>query len=288
MHSLINLVPRKHSNGKPYYQARFFDKSGKLIKSVSFSDIESRAEAYLYAREKMEQILTPAMPKEEIEQYGILTLEEVQRILELPDKNPDEARNTLIALLGITCGLGVSEICNLKRDHVLANDMILIKTPNNGYRIIPFIRNVKGRLNRFHSKSRYVIPNLRNIDKPCNPTSISRGLSVVLSKIGIGKERNIVPSVLQETFITLLVSCRLKSSNGRMKIDKKDLDYLCGFGRPITVLPKGMKNSFVWEMCCLMINLENWEYNPSYKMNWDKPLTQLGENCPVKEESPTV
>jgi len=274
MHSLINLVPRKNSSGKPYFQARFFDKSGKQIKSVSIPNIESRAEAYLCARQKMEQILTPAMPKEEIEQYGILSVEEVKSILALHG-NLKEARDTLIALLGITCGLGVSEIRNLKRGQILPNDMILIETPNTGCRIIPFIGNVKNRLKRLNSSypdSRYVIPNMKNMDKPCDPIIISRGLSSVLSKIGIGEERNIVPSVLQETFMTLLVSChKLRKEN----IDMETLDYLCGFSIPSTELPKGMKSSIKMAISDVMSVLGNFNYNPSGEMNWHEPLPLL-------------
>jgi len=271
MHSLINLIPRKHSSGKTYFQARFFDKSGKLINSVSFPNIESQAEAYLSARQKLKQLLTPAMPKEEIEQYGILSTEEAKSILALPDKDPNEARNTLVALLGITCGLGVSEICNLKRNQILPNDMILIDAPNNIYRIIPFIGNVKNRLERlntFYPGSRYVIPNMKDMDEPCNPITISRGLSSDLSKIGIGGERNIVPSVLQKTFITLLASCNVLH---KRIIDMETIDYLCGFNISDTMLFERMKRNIMTAIRSLMFVLEDLKYDPG-NMNWYKPL----------------
>jgi len=220
----------------------------------------------------MEQFLTSAMPKEEIEQYGILSIEEAKSILALPGYNPNEARNALIALLGITCGLRVSEVCNLKRDWILPNDMISIETPNNGNRIIPFIGNMKNKLkmlNCFYPNSRYVIPNMRDMDKPCDPISVSRGLSSVLSKIGIKEERNIVPSVLQDTFITLLVSCQKKSSN--IKIGMETIDYLCGFNISDAELSEGMKRSITDAISCLMIVIENYKYNPSSDMNWYEP-----------------
>jgi integrase len=267
MHSLINIIPRKHSNGKLYCQARFFDKSGRQIKSVSFSKIDSRNEAYLCARQKLVQILAPGMPKEEIEQYGILSIEETQSILALPDDNPNEARNTLIVLLGITCGLGVPEIRNLKRDRITPNDMFLIET-SNGSRTVPFIGNVKKRLeklNSFFPESQYVIPNLKNMNKPCDPISISRGLSSVLLKIKIGKERNIVPSVLWETFITLLVSCYLKEPVEHLNM--KTLDYLCGFSIFDTELSIA-KNSSIAAIKRLMSNLENLNWIILGAMNW--------------------
>jgi len=44
MKRLINIVTRRRSDGKLYYQARFFDKSGHLLKSISLTGIESRSD----------------------------------------------------------------------------------------------------------------------------------------------------------------------------------------------------------------------------------------------------
>jgi hypothetical protein len=95
------------------------------------------------------------------------------------------------------------------------------------------------------------------MDKPCDPISISRGLSSVLLKIGIGKERNIVPSVLWETFITLLVSCHLKFNR---KPDMETLDYLCGFGVSDMELPEAKKSSIVVAIDYLRSTLKNLNY----------------------------
>jgi hypothetical protein len=110
----------------------------------------------------------------------------------------------------------------------------------DGNRVIPFIYNVKKRLEnlkKIYPDSRYVIPNLNDMNKPCDPISIKRGVSSVLSKIGIGRERNIVPCVLRETFITLLVSSYDK------KIEMRTIDYLCGFDKSNT----GLSNTNVIE-----------------------------------------
>ena len=152
-------MSRRHSDGKVYYQARFFDKSGHPLKSLSLTGIESRSEAYLSARKRIEQILIPSLTKEEIDQYGILTVDEVKAILGLPDDKPEMARSALIALLGTTCGLGVSEIRNLKRDQVTQKDMFSIET-SHGNILIPFIGKVKGRLvqmRKHFPDSRYVM-----------------------------------------------------------------------------------------------------------------------------------
>jgi integrase len=265
LRSSISVVIRKHSNGSPYFQARFFDKSGHLLKSISFPKVKSRAEAYLCAREKLEEILASIMPNKEIEWHGILSLDEVRSILALPDDNPNEARYTLIAILGITCGLGVSEICNLTRDRIKSNDMILIET-SHGKRFIPIILNVKNRLKKLCSHypdSLYVIPNLGNMDKPCNQISVNRGLSSVLSQIGIGKERNIIPSVLWETFITLL--------SRNKKIEMQTLDYLCGFDMSGVELPKTNESS-IRAIKELMMTLEKRSFWTTGLMKWDNQI----------------
>ena len=261
MNSLINIIPRKNFNGEIYFQTRFFDKNGRCIKAISFPEINSRAKAYFCSREKLEHILIQTMPKDEIEQYGILSIEEVKRILALPVKNQNDARNILIALLGITCGLGVSEIRNLKWEQIKPNDMLLIKS-SQASRLIPFIINLKGRLNRMNSfipDSLFVIPNISNKDKPCDPISITRGLSSVLTAIKISKDRNIVPSNLWETFINLLVNCN-------KEIEMNTIDYLCGFHY---AEPDELKRrtDYIFAIQGMMMKLNDLKYVTT-DMNW--------------------
>ena len=262
MHSLINIVPRKHSNGEPYFQTRLFDKNGRNIKTVSFPKIKSRTEAYFSAREKLEQILIQTMPKEEIEQYGILSIEEVKRILSLPVKNQYDTRNILIALLGITCGLGVSEIRNLKTEQIKPNYMFMVES-SLGNRVIPFIRKVKDEINRMNSfipDCRFVIPNLSNKDKPCDPISITRGLSSVLTEIGIRKDRNIVPSNLRESFINLLMNCN-------KKIEMNTIDYLCGF-YPAKPDEQKRRKDYIFAIQDMMMKLYELNFISTDDMIW--------------------
>lgn len=275
MKSLINIVPRKNTAGEIYYQARFFDKSGLLKKSLSFPDIKSRTEAYLRAREKVEEILSPYMPINEIRRHGILSIDEVKKISNLPGNNPLESRDTLITLLGITCGLGVSEICRLEREkHIKPNDMIFIET-NHISRYIPLIGNIKERMEkmkRHFPESRYVIPNLRDMGKPCNPISIYRGIKSVISRIEINSERCIVPSVLRDTFITLLAAC---SSNHKNRLNMKNIDYFCGFDKSDLLsleIEKGNKYFIISPFIVLMIDIEELKWAPS-TMNWHISLS---------------
>jgi integrase len=257
------------SAGEIYYQARFFDKSVGKTKAFSLPhNIKSHSGAYLYAREKAEEVLFPAMTKEEINKYGLLTVDEVKAIMALPDDKPEEARNTLITLLGITCGLGVSEIQCLERKHIMQNDTLVIEADYKR-RIIPFIGNIKNRLKKMKTHfpdSQYIIPNLRDINKPCNPISITRGVNFVLNTIGVSRERNIIPSVLWETFISLLISCK-------KSIDIKIIDYLCGFNKAEDELSDIDKVNVIGAINSLMIKLEDMYYSALSLMEWGCPIS---------------
>jgi len=141
--------------------------------------------------------------------------------------------------------------------------MLLVGTGEKK-RIIPFIGKVKERIKKMDSyfpESQYVIPNLRSMNKPCNPISITRGVESVLKRIGIGKERNILPSCLRETFVSLLV----KSKEGA---DMETIDFLCGFS--VSTL-KAERNK-IDLINNLMIKLENKIYSQIGYMKWcDKP-----------------
>jgi integrase len=235
-----------------------------MVTAVSIPKIKSRIKAYLCAREKLEHILTPLMTVEEIRNHGVLSINEVKKIMALPDSTQEEARNILVALLGITCGLGVSEIRNLERKHVTLGDMLLIDTPH-GTRSVPLIGNVKKRIekmNQHFPESRYVIPNFKDHGKPCNPISINRALFTVNESIGISNERNIVPSVLWETFIMLLITCH-------KDIENKTLDYLCDFGISEDDFYETVKRDVIRAINLMMITLEDMEYSAFSVMKWN-------------------
>jgi integrase len=49
----------------------------------------------------------------------LLTGDEIKAILDMPPEKPGLFRSQVIALLGITCGLGVTELSSLKFDDVI-------------------------------------------------------------------------------------------------------------------------------------------------------------------------
>jgi hypothetical protein len=134
----------------------------------------------------------------------------------------------------------------------MKNDTLAIGADGKS-RVIPFIGNMKNRFEKmktFFPGSRFVIPNFRDMDKPCNPISITRGVEVILASIGVGKERNIVPSVLWETFVSLLVF-------SEPDIDMKTIDYLCGFHISTECLQSKEILEVRSAISSMMIKLEN-------------------------------
>jgi integrase len=262
VHSPINIVKRTNHAGDSYYQARFFEKDGYLRTAKSYPGIQSRTEAYRLARKALEDGSIPlsSCTQGEIRTYGILTRDEVKAILSLEDDKPHILRARLIVLLGITCGLDVDEIRNLRIEDVdFDRDTLRINNPASS-RKIPYIdktRDLLNKMRKLYSDRIYVIPNLKDVKRSCDPITVHRGLSLILREVHIGKERNILPSGLQETFINLLLDC---------KTNVKTIDGLCGFDSNTDEYVNDRNRNAIAR---LMIVLEDLKYSPS-KMNWLK------------------
>jgi integrase len=264
LHSLINLISRKRGNGDIYYQARFYDKSGELLKSKSYHDTKSYTKAYSLARQELENGVIPSITKEDIKAYGLLTLDEVKEILNMKTMKPELLRANVIVLLGATCGLGVSEVQNLRyEDIIFERDMMKIDNGTN-MRIIPIIKKMMDKikeLRKIYPDSLYVIKNQNNIKKPCNPTTISRGLSYILEELKIPKERNIVFSFLNNNFLSLLLSI-----NTGKNIPFETIDSLCGFAQKNSNINDLGKE--IEAMRALRFKLEDLQYNIIGDNNW--------------------
>jgi hypothetical protein len=112
-------------------------------------------------------------------------------------------------------------------------------------------------MKELYPESVYVIPNLRDMEKPCNPIAITRGLDLILQKLNIPKERDIQPSTLYETFINLLLDCDNKP---------EAIDLLCGYSKSNNEQPL---SSNISAMVNLMIKLKELDSNPAIgTMKW--------------------
>jgi|TergutMp193P3_1026864.scaffolds.fasta_scaffold33107_1 integrase len=265
MKSPINIISRKRKNGEIYYQARYFYDM-HLTKSISLPTAKNKAQAILLAGEKAEQVLKSSVLLDEMEQYSLFPIEGIKKILALPDDTPKTARETLIVLLGITCGLGVSEIINLKKDQITKNSMLIVENDESS-RFVPIIGNVRNRIERmcsYYPISKFIIPNLKNIRKPCNPISIKRGLDSVKSLIGLNTVYKIVPSSLRKTFFYLLVL-------SNKKIDINILDYLCGFRKSSSALSAEEKTGVIDAINEIMMNVQNVPYSCKNFLDWSFP-----------------
>jgi integrase len=160
-----------------------------------------------------------------VKDYGVLTTDEVKALLSLSFDKPELLRYQLLVLLGVTCGLGVSEIQNLRWDDIFLNyDWLAVKKPDSS-RFIPYLDVVRDLITKsIHkdSNSRYVIPNLKTKEKPCNQITITRGLQIILKYLNIDEARHIKPSSLQDTFINILLECN---------VPVETIDRLCGFSQ---------------------------------------------------------
>jgi integrase len=260
-HSLINIVTRKNTAGESYYQARFFDKGGLLLTAKSYPGVQSRTDVYRLARKLLEEGEIPSLSDNKIKDYGILTTDEVRTILSIPIEGFEAARNKLVVLLGATCGLGVSEIIGLRfEDIIFEKDMLITRKPDS-ICIIPYmdvVRDLIKTCGNEYPDSRYVIANLKNIEKQCNPITIYRSLETILDYLKIPEERRITSSRLRETFINILLEC---------DINVETIDNLCGFNHNIDKEAKiGTKE--IRAITEMVILLKKLNYSPAMNMNW--------------------
>jgi integrase len=166
-----------------------------------------------------------SLAADEVKHYGILTTGEVKTLLSLSFDKPELRRYQLLVLLGVTCGLGVSEIQNLQlEDVILDYDWLVVKKPDSS-RFVPYLDVVRDLITKsIHKDSNtryvYVIPNLKAKEKPCNQITITRGLQIILKYLKIDEARHIRPSSLQYTFINILLECH---------VPVETIDHLCGF-----------------------------------------------------------
>lgn len=156
------------------------------------------------------------------EKRGILTQDELKSIA--LGTGGISRRDELIVLLGAMCGLRRGEIIGLQYNDIDENAHLVhvqhnfvtkkegMKGPKCGsYRHVPLPGHVKWLIDEVRAEKlseKYVVPNIGNPDKPCDPISIKRAFLKVLKAIGISDEerrsRNLVVHGLRHTFVSHL------------------------------------------------------------------------------------
>jgi integrase len=139
-------------------------------------------------------------------------------------------------LLGLTGGLGVGEVINARFEDLNFDTNLLKVAAGDISRQIPLTARVVGqilKLHKYYQTSKYIIPNIGDMGKPCDPIAIHRSLGHILPNCNINyKARKIVYSDLRTAFISYLLDIYADVFR-KEKLDREAIDYLCGYQRSI-------------------------------------------------------
>jgi integrase len=268
LRSLINITRRRNRAGGTYYQARFFDKDGRLLTAKSLPDADFWSEAYGQARDMMLKNPASSVSKEDAYTSKTLTCDEVKAIYKrltpagnASDGNPPQLRAFAAVLLGLTGGLGVGEVINARFENLNFETNLLKVTTGDISRQVPITaRGVAGHISKLkevYQASEYIIPNIGDMSMPCNPITIKRSLEYVLQICNIDyKTRKIVYSDLRTAFVSYLLEIKTGGFTNK-SLDREAIDYLCGYQRSI-------KYSKLYDTAInFQINLENLRWHPN-------------------------
>jgi integrase len=211
--------------------------------------------------------LVPSISKEDADTFKTLTGGEIKAIYErltpagnASDGKPPQLRAFAAILLGLTGGLGVGEVVNACFEDLDFETHILKVTAGDVSRIVPITNRVVGqllKLREMYKASKYIIPNIRDMSKPCNPITIKRSLDYVLQICDIDyKTRKIVYSDLRTAFISYLLDIRT-SGYTKEPLDRETIDYLCGCQKSIKY------NKLLNTAVNFQIDLEDWGHHPT-------------------------
>jgi integrase len=267
LRSLINIIRRRDRAGKLYYQARFFDKEGRYV-AKSLGEAKFWSEAYGEARKMLGNGMVPSIGKEDAETFKTLTGGEVKAVYSLlkPAGNasggkPLPLRAFAAILLGLTGGLGAGEVINARFEDFDFHTNILKVPSGDNFRMVPVTDRTANhimKLRETYKTSRYIIPNTRDMDIPCDPITIHRSLDYVLPLCNIAyKPRNIVYSDLRTAFVSFLLGINDKDDSAGGALIWEAADYLCGYKKSIKY------NKLCDAMVRFQITLEDLGHHPN-------------------------
>ena len=193
-----------------------------LEKNNSASSTISRAVAsmrsfftYLYKNKVIDTIPGENIkaPKLEKKLPGILTVDEINRLLEQPSaKNDIEVRDKAMLELLYATGIRVTELINLKAEDVNIDLGYIVCRESGRERIVPFGNKAKDALKEYMTNWRKDMlkdPSLSYLFVNCHGEPMSRqGFWKLLKKYGdkAGIESEITPHTLRHSFAAHLVS----------------------------------------------------------------------------------
>lgn len=174
---------------------------------------------YLISESKMkinpaELLNTPKVPKKLPE---VLSVHEIDLIMNsIPNDKPLSKRDSAIFELMYSCGLRVSEVCDLETNNIFQKNKILdfirIKGKGNKERIVPIGPDAKIKLINYNNHERSPLkdknPNVPNVFLSRNGQKLTRMMIWILLKkwvLASGLNKEISPHTLRHSFATHLL-----------------------------------------------------------------------------------
>jgi integrase/recombinase XerD len=153
-----------------------------------------------------------ARPKKSKRLPKVLTVDQVERLLDAPDDDDLGTRDRAMMEMAYAAGLRVSELCNLTFEQVLGEDRLLvIEGKGKKQRLVPYGRPAERALNLYVSRSRpglargkvtaYIFLNHRG--GPISRVGFFKRLRQHAQRAGI--QRGVSPHILRHSFATHLL-----------------------------------------------------------------------------------
>lgn len=141
-----------------------------------------------------------------------LTLKEIEQLVSFETIEPDDYLDLAIIELLYSCGLRVSELCDLKTSNIDTNEMI-IKVLGKGEkeRIVPFSSRALNALENYytHSKSKWMkkLVNFVFINSKSKPLSRQSVYNRIISRAKqVGLQKHVTPHMLRHSFASSLIN----------------------------------------------------------------------------------
>jgi integrase/recombinase XerD len=169
---------------------------------------------FLVSEKKVDElpVLDDLVPKTRRQVPHVLTIEEIERLLAVPDsKDPLGARDRAMLEIAYGAGLRVSELCGLTFDEVFEKERVLVVKGKGGkHRMVPYGKPAAAALRHYLTYGRPVLAGgrpsefvfLNKNGRRISRIGFSKKLKEYAAKAGIGK---VHPHMLRHSFATHLL-----------------------------------------------------------------------------------